>query len=398
MGKLTAIQIRNAKIKEKPYKLSDGYGLYFHVSKSGKRTWRYRFKIMGTESTFVLGEYPSMGLSDARETLLGARQLVRSGINPADERKKKITALHKEKEVAENSFEKITLEWIDKQQGRWSANHSAAISKSLKKNVFPEIGNLPVDSISPPQLVALFEKIENRGALEVARKVLQRVSSIYMYAIRTGRATVNPAASLKGSLKTRKVAHHAALSIDELPEFLHRLSRAKIHITTKQGLKFLILTAARSGEVRGATWDEIDLAGNVWRIPAERMKMDLPHTVMLSKQAIEVLNLIGDTFGRGGYVFPGIRDFNKPMSQNTLLYAMHGLGYHSKATVHGFRASFSTIANENGFEGDVIEKALAHTERNRVRAAYHRSEYIDQRRELMQWWGDLLSDMEIENG
>lgn len=394
MGKLTAVQIRNAKPKGKPYKLSDGYGLFFHVAKSGKKTWRYRFKVMGTESTFVLGEYPPMGLSDAREALINARQLVKVGINPAEARKEEIAASHKEKKAAENSFEKITLEWIDKQQGRWSPNHSAAISKSLNKNVFPEIGHLQIDSITPPQLVTLFEKIENRGALEVARKVLQRVSSIYMYAIRTGRATVNPAASLKGSLKTRKVAHHAALSLDELPEFLSRLSKAKIHITTRLGLKFLILTAARSAEVRGATWAEIDLQDKMWRIPAERMKMDLPHSVPLSEQAIEVLNQIGDTFGRGGYIFPGIRNFNKPMSQNTLLYAMHGLGYHSKATVHGFRATFSTIANENEFDGDVIEKALAHTERNRVRAAYHRSEYLEQRRELMQWWGNKLQALE----
>jgi integrase len=203
---------------------------------------------------------------------------------------------------------------------------------------------------------------------------------------------------MKGVLKTRKVKHMTALCREELPEFLRTLSSGDIHTTTKLALQFTMLTAARSIEVRGATWDEIDLEEGLWKIPAERMKMDSPHNVPLSKQAVAVLERVSKMFGKNGFIFPGIRQGSKQLSENTMLYALYRLGYHSKATVHGFRATFSTIANESGFEGDVIEKALAHEQRNRVRAAYHRSEYLEQRREMMQWWGDLLNKMEFSEG
>lgn len=394
MSKLTAVQVRNAKPTGKPYKLTDGHGLHLHVSKAGKKTWRYRFRIAGTESIFVLGEYPQMSLMDAREARLQARTLVSKGINPAHARKDEIEANLNRNKVEGNTFEAVAFDWIEKQTDRWSANHAGAVAKSLKKNVFPEIGSIAIDEITAPILVEMLAKVERRGALEMARKVLQRVNSVFMYANRTGKLSHNPAASLKGSLKTRKVSHHPALSKDQLPEFLIVLEKARMHISTRLGLKFLILTAARTDEVRRAVWDEIDMEDRMWRIPAYRMKMDSPHNVPLSKQAIKILDQVGETFGRRGVIFPSVRSYEKPMSQNALLYAMHALGYQSKATVHGFRATFSTIANEEGFDGDVIEKALAHVERNRVRAAYHRSEYLEQRRELMQWWADLLENME----
>ena len=219
------------------------------------------------------------------------------------------------------------------------------------------------------------------------------MTAVLRYAVQTGKAAYNPASEMRGVLKTRKVQHRAALLADDLPEFLKKLSAGDLHITTKLALQFVILTATRSGEVRGATWEEIDLKNKLWRIPAERMKMDTPHTVPLSDQAIAILEQISNLFGQDGLVFPGIKDQSKQLSENTLLYALYRLGYHSRATVHGFRATFSTIANESGFDGDVIEKALAHEERNKVRAAYHRSEYLEQRRELMQWWANYLDSI-----
>jgi integrase len=251
-----------------------------------------------------------------------------------------------------------------------------------------------VDTITPPMVLQVIRNIESRGALEVAHKVLQRMNAVFRYAVQTGKATFNPAGDMKGVLKTRKVVHMAALSREELPEFLRVLTVADIHTTTRLALKFTLLTAARSGEVRGATWEEINLDEAIWRIPPERMKMDSPHNVPLSKQAVAILERVGRLYGKEGLVFPGIRQNSKQLSENTLLYALYRIGYHSKATVHGFRATFSTIANESGFDGDVIEKALAHEQRNRVRAAYHRSEYLEQRRKLMQWWADLLDQME----
>ncbi|MCI5149153.1 MAG: hypothetical protein D3916_07180 [Candidatus Electrothrix sp. MAN1_4] len=242
-------------------------------------------------------------------------------------------------------------------------------------------------------VLEVVKKIESRGALEIAHKVLQRMNAVFRFAVQTGRATYNPAADMQGALKTRKVVHRAALSRDEMPEFMRNLAQADIDITTKAALCFTILTAARSGETRGATWDEINLDTALWRIPAKRMKMDNPHNVPLSTQAVAIIEQMGRLHGKEGLVFPG-RDGVKPLSENTMLYALYRMGYHSRATVHGFRAVFSTIANESDFDGDVIEKALAHEQRNKVRAAYHRSEYLEQRRELMQWWGNLLQEME----
>lgn len=396
MSKLTVVKVRNAKPAEKAYRLPDGQGMHLHISKTGKKTWRYRFEIQGKESTFVLGEYPGMSLNDARTARMEARQLVTNGINPADTRREK-----KQTDIDNKNgttFQEITLEWIGKQADSWSDSHTNAVRRSLESDVFPEIGDNPIDNITTPRLVEMMAKVEERGALETARKILQRVNSVFMYAERIGKVSKNPASSIKGSLKTRKVIHHPALTKEDLPQFFKDLENKRLHISTRLGLKFLILTAARTDEIRRAVWGEIDLDDQIWRIPAERMKMGSPHNVPLSKQALEILDHIRKVFGKSGYIFPSVRNYDKPMSQSTMLYAMHSLGYHAKGTVHGFRATFSTICNEEGFDGDVIEKALAHTERNRVRAAYHRSEYIEKRRELMQWWADYLDELKSKIG
>lgn len=398
MGKLSAIQVRNAKVKDKPYKLSDGNGLYFHVAKSGKKTWRYRYKIAGTESTYVIGSYPKMSLEDARKARQEARDLVKACKNPSIQRRKekqaKLEGERAEIEKAKNSFESLTREWVELQRERWSKEHGDAVLATLRSDAFPTIGHLPVDNISPPLILDLVRDIESRGALEIARKVLQRISAVFRYAIQTGRATYNPAADMKGVLKPRKRVHHAAISREDLPQMLRDISSGDIHINTRLALQFLILTAARTGEVRGATWGEIDWDSKIWRIPAERMKMDAPHNVPLSRQAVAILDRVKTLYGNHGIIFPGIRQGSQQLSSNTMLYGLYRLGYHGKGTVHGFRATFSTIANESGFDGDVIEKALAHEQRNKVRAAYHRSEYLEQRRELMQWWADLLQQLE----
>jgi integrase len=398
---LTALKARQAKPEKKAYKLTDGHGLYLHVMPNGTKAWRYRYRFAGKETVLTLGFYPEMTLEEARNKRTEARNMLREGKNPTHERKQEKHEQRKAAEVATtghaNSFERVTLEWIEQQRERWSRDHANAVLATLRADAFPVLGELSVDSIEPPQMLQVIRAIEKRGALEIASKVLQRITAVFRYAVQTGKATYNPASEMRGVLKTRKVKHRAALEAEELPEFLDKLSQGDLHPTTKLALQFVILTATRSGEVRGATWDEIDLEKKLWRIPAARMKMDTPHTVPLSSQAIAILERIGKLFGNDGLIFPGIRDHSKELSENTLLYALYRLGYHSRATVHGFRATFSTIANELGFNGDVIEKALAHEERNRVRAAYHRSEYLEQRRELLQWWADYLDALKANN-
>lgn len=400
---LTAIQARNAKGKEKPYKLNDGKGLFLHIATSGKKTWRYRYELPpGKESTFVIGEYPVLSLEGARAERVALREMVKAGINPAEARRHEkqavIEAQEEAKKEVENSFEAIALDWHWHQKDRWTAGHAEAVIKCLQRYAFESFGGLQVDRVTPPMVLEVIRDIEAKGSLEMASKTLQRIGAVFRFAIQTGRATYNPAADMRGALKAKKVEHHKMISPDELPEFLKSLTAGDIHTTTKSAIQFTILTAARSGEVRGAIWKEIDLEKRLWSIPAERMKMRSPHTVPLSQQALAILNRMKIFHGDGGLVFPGIHYPEKPLSENTMLYALYRIGYHSKATMHGFRALFSTIANEAGFNPDAIERQLAHREKNAVRAAYHRSEYMTERIKMMQWWADYLQKLERERG
>ena len=400
---LTAIQARNAKGKEKPYKLNDGKGLFLHIATSGKKTWRYRYELPpGKESTFVIGEYPVLSLEGARAERVALREMVKAGINPAEARRHEkqavIEAQEEAKKEVENSFEAIALDWHWHQKDRWTAGHAEAVIKCLQRYAFESFGGLQVDRVTPPMVLEVIRDIEAKGSLEMASKTLQRIGAVFRFAIQTGRATYNPAADMRGALKAKKVEHHKMISPDELPEFLKSLTAGDIHTTTKSAIQFTILTAARSGEVRGAIWKEIDLEKRLWSIPAERMKMRSPHTVPLSQQALAILNRMKIFHGDGGLVFPGIHYPEKPLSENTMLYALYRIGYHSKATMHGFRALFSTIANEAGFNPDAIERQLAHREKNAVRAAYHRSEYMPERIKMMQWWADCLQKLERERG
>jgi integrase len=395
---LTALEVKNAKPKEKPYKLTDGHGLFLYVAPSGKKTWRYRFVIAGTESTFVLGEYPVLSLEKARIERALAREMVKAGKNPSEERRSKKNEDQRSKKIEqvkiENSFTAVALEWHQNQRDRWAKGHAQAILTTLERDVFPAIGDTQIDQITPPMILQILRTIEARGALVIASKVLQRITAVFRYAVQTGRATYNPASEMRGVVKARKVQHHPMIQPDELPDFLRNLTTADIHTTTKLAIQFTILTAARSGEVRGATWSEIDLEKNLWSIPAKRMKMQMPHTIPLSLAAISILNRVKLLYGDSLYVFPGIHFPNGPLSENTMLFAMYRMGYHSKATMHGFRALFSTIANEAGFHPDAIERQLAHREKNAVRAAYHRSEYLPERMKMMGWWADHLRHLE----
>nr|WP_320010102.1 integrase arm-type DNA-binding domain-containing protein [uncultured Desulfobulbus sp.] len=395
---LTAIEVRNAKPQKKAYKLTDGKGLYLYIAPSGMKTWRYRYTVAGKETSYVIGEYPTLSLEAARKERMALREKVKAGINLAEERRQQKQAVIETQEEAKklkiNSFETVACEWHHHRQARWSAGYAKSNMNKLRNNVFPAIGTAPVDQITPPMVLKVIREVEARGAGETAKKCLEIMNGVFRYAIQTGLATYNPAADMRGVLKARKVKHHPMIKPEELPAFLQALTKSDVHTTTKLALQFTILTAARSGEVRGATWLEVDLEKKLWIIPAERMKMKAPHAVPLSKQAIAILNRLKVLHGNQPLLFPGIHYPDKPLSENTMLFALYRIGYHSKATVHGFRALFSTIANESGWDPDAIERQLAHKEKNAIRAAYHRSEYIQERTEMMQWWADHLHHLE----
>ncbi|MEJ8673430.1 tyrosine-type recombinase/integrase [Chromobacterium amazonense] len=384
---LTDLAIRQAKPQDKPYQLADGESLYLEVSPSGGKLWRFRFRFQGKAGILALGKYPAVGLSDARQKAHEARVQLAQGINPSQAKKEaKVVA----QIAATNAFELVAREWHEKQLDRWTPDHARRVMDSLEIDAFPDLGKLPVPDLTAPLILNTILKIEKRGAVETAQRVLQRISAIIRFAIQTGRATDNPAINLVGAIRAKKVEHRPALPRGELREFYRRLAAEPLYIPTRIAMHLLMLTFVRPGELRAARWEEFDEERAEWRIPAERMKMREPHLVPLSRQALELLKELRPLTGKSALLFPAVTDLKKPMSENTLGYAMGRMGYKGTATPHGFRALASTVLNEEGFDPDIIEKQLAHAEQNKVRAAYHRAEYLEERRKMMQWYAEFL--------
>jgi integrase len=384
---LTVTAINGFKPQEKPYKKADAAGLYLEINPNGRKYWRYRYRWLGKQKLLAIGVYPEISLSDARERRDKARKLLADNIDPSAERKKAKRAARID---ADNTYEAIAREWHENQKDGWTEVHCKGVMMRLEKNMFPRLGNSSIKDITAPELLDAIRLIEKRGALDVAQRCLQTSGQIFRYAIATGRAERDPSRDLRGALKTAKVKNRAYIKPDELPDFYTKLEKADLHALTKLALHFLIHTFVRSGELRGAKWDEFNIVKAEWRIPAERMKMKEEHIVPLSAQALALLEEIKVYSSDAEYVFPQQQRRNKIMSENTLLYALYRMGYHSRATAHGFRSTASTALNEQGFRREVIETQLAHSERNKVRAAYNHAQYLSERREMMQWWSDYV--------
>lgn len=387
---LTDTAARNIKFNDKPIKLSDERGLYLLVNKAGKY-WRMDYRFSDKRKTMALGVYPETSLKDARIKRDEARRMLAEGIDPNQMRKQEKIAA---KLSGENSFEKIAREWHNTQLARWSEGHAVRVIHSLEEDAFPPLGAYPITDLTAPMILDVIRKIEQRGATETAGRILQRISSVIRFAVQIGKATSNPARDLTGVLTATKVEHRPALPRTELPEFFRRLNAEPLYPATKLAIKLLMLTMTRPGEIRYARWSEFDFDRNEWRIPAERMKMREEHLVPLSRQALAILDELKLHTGHRELLFPSQTTITRPMSENTMVYAFGRMGYKGVATPHGMRALASTTLNEEGFDPDVIERQLAHAERNKVRAAYHRAQYINDRRELLQWWGDYLQSQE----
>lgn len=384
--KLTDAKLRNLS---KPGKYFDGAGLYLELTPAGGRYWRMKYRWAGKEKRLSFGVYPDVTLKDARDKATAARKVKQGGRDPGEVRKaEKAKAIHE----SANTLKAVALDWLEHQSSRWGTDQQDRILATLKADIFPTLGERPLAGIKPGEVMAAVKKIEARGAAEQAGRVLQRVKAIYRWAVTHERIESNPMLDLVPSeiLKPREVQHRAAMADSELPEFLRKLDAYDGDKFTAQGLRFVMLTAARPGEVRGARWAEFDLDAALWIIPPERMKMRQEHRVPLSTQALEVLRNMQALTGDGVLVFPSPVYLSKPMSENTFNSALARMGYKYTATAHGFRALFSTVANECGWNPDVIERQLAHKERNEIRAAYHRSTYMKDRAQLMQWWADYL--------
>ncbi|MES2695068.1 MAG: integrase arm-type DNA-binding domain-containing protein [Verrucomicrobiota bacterium] len=386
---LTDVKVRNSKAREKPYKLSDGGGLFLQIQPAGSKWWRYKYRFAGKEKLLALGTYPDVSLSDARERHVQARKALAAGNDPGEVKKE---AKRRSLLTAENSFEAVGREWHTKCLAKWTMTHGKQILRRLEADIFPKIGARPVAAITAPEILEMARDIEARGAKDIARRAVQRCGQILNFAIATGRAERNPAPALVGALEAREKKHHAYLREGDLPQFLRTLDGYQGEPLTRLALRLLVLTFVRTTELRAATWSEINWEKAQWRIPAERMKMRDPHIVPLSQQAVAILREIQSHSGGRETVFPNQAKRSGCMSQNTLIYGLYRMGYHTRATVHGFRATASTILNENGFAPDVIERQVAHGERNGVRAAYNHAQYLPERTKMMQWWADYLEE------
>jgi integrase len=384
--KLTDAKLRTLKMTGKH---ADGLGLYLEVTAAGGRYWRMKYRFGGKEKRLAFGVYPTVKLKDARERRDSARIALERGDDPGALKKAaKVKAVHE----AVNTLEAVMRDWLTHQGARWAPITLKRNLAALEADIFPSLGSRSMATISPREVMAAVQKIEARGAAEVAGRVLQRIKAAFRYAVIHHRIENNPMLDLKPSeiLKPRKAKHRPALADRDLPVFLDKLAAYEGDPNTIHALRLLMLTATRPGEVRGARWQEFDLEAALWRIPAERMKMKVEHVVPLSVQAVAEVQAMKPLSGSGELVFPSPYYPNKPLSDSTFNSALARMGYKNEATAHGFRSLFSTVSNEAGWNTDVIESQLAHAERNQVRAAYNRSTYLKQRAQLVQWWGDYL--------
>lgn len=388
---LTDKDCKNAKCPEgKPRaRYADEKGLYLEVLPNGGRYWRLKFRHSGKEKRLALGVYPTVSLAQARKKRDEARELLATGVDPSVARKEAKAA---DLASTGTTFEAVAREWHEHWKTTRTDHHTAYVMRRLEADVFPVVGGVPVAAITAPKLIAMAKKIEARGALDIAKRSLQTCGQILRYAVAHGLIERNPSTDVKPSdaLKSRKKENYARLDGRELPELLRKIEVYQGAIRTRLALKLIALTFVRTSELIEARWSEFDLDAAEWRIPAERMKMRTPHVVPLSSQALEVVQQLHELRLLSPMVFPGERDHEKPMSNNTILGALERMGYKHRMTGHGFRGVASTLLHEQGFEHAHIELQLAHTQRNAISAAYNHALYLPQRRSMMQWWGDHL--------
>lgn len=389
---LTDLEIRRSKPREKPYTLSDGNGLSLLIEPNGSKGWRFRYRFDGKAKMLSLGTYPTISLTDARQKRDDAKKLVAAAINPSEVRKRE-----KQDRQAEigNTFEVIAREWYEKRFDRWSASYAEEMIKTFEVDVFPFIGSRPIAEIKPMELMGVLSLLDERGATEKLRKVRQRCGEVWRYAIVTGRAEYNPAPDLVSAFAPHKKEHYAFLKADELPEFFRVLNTYSGSFLVKSAMRLQVLTGLRPGELRQAEWSEIDFEKRVWEVPAARMKKRRPHCVPLPEQAIYLLEQLKPLTGQYRYIFPGRIHHSKPMSEMALNVLIRRIGYAGRVTGHGFRHTMSTILHEQGYNTAWIEMQLAHVDKNSIRGTYNHAQYLGGRREMLQWYADMIDGLQI---
>ncbi len=375
---LSDLKIRKVKPADKPYRLADGKGLYLEVMPNGSRYWRMKYRFDGKEKRAAFGVYPEVTLLEAREACLAARKLLAAGVDPSEQKK----VIKRERILrATSSFEAVAREWFENQKDGWTDYYAGKVIGSLEADVFPKIGTTPIADIEAPQMLALIRAVEARGVRETAKRILQRSRAVFQYGIMTGRCARNPAADIDAETVLKKgpgVQHMARVKTIEIPQLMRDIAAYDGEIVTRLALQFMALTFARTTEMIRMEWPEIDEHAAEWRIPAERMKMRDPHIVPLSRQSLAIVEQLRAFNGAERYVFYSVQG-RGPISNNTMLYALYRMGYKSRMTGHGFRGLAATVLREIGYNRDVVDRQLAHAERNQVTAAYVHAEYLPER-------------------
>ncbi len=368
--------------------------MYLEIFPNGAKSWRLKYRIAGKEKRVVFGTYPLLSLAEARQKRSEAKKLLLEGGDPSQQKQDikaaKILAVN-------NSFELIALEWHEHKKPSWSKGYASDILEYLKKDIFPHIGKRPIADINAKEMLDVFRKMEKRGVLDKLKKTRQACRQIFTYAVISDRAGHNPVSDLVGVLKAPKQKHFPHLSVTELGEFQRQLEQYSGSKITQIATQLLMLTGLRTIELRSAEWTEIDFEKRLWQIPVARMKMKRPHMVPLSDQALKLLEELRVITGGFRFIFPGRNDSRKSMSEASINQVIKKIGYAGRATGHGFRHTLSTILHEQGFDSAWIETQLAHADRNTIRGTYNHAQYLDRRREMMQWYADYLNKLKNES-
>tara|TARA_R110001583_G_C5671067_1_gene411140 strand:+ start:11392 stop:12636 length:1245 start_codon:yes stop_codon:yes gene_type:complete len=394
---LTDTAIRQAKAAEKPYKMTDGDGLFLLVQPSGGKLWRFDYRINGKRRTLAIGAYPAVTLAAARKALVGARETLATGVDPSDAKKE---AKRAAKVAASNSFEAVTRAWWEKWKSDRTEGTAHAAMRALEMHVFPKIGNKPVTGVKPMDILELLRPLESRGTTDMLKRVRARIGEVYIHAIANGLAISNPCEGLHKAVKPHTSQHRPALRLGEIRDFFIRLEAVRLSVPVKLALRLLVLTFVRPGELRCALWDEFDLDAGVWTVPAERdrtrgltgMKMKEEHLVPLSRQTVAALRELQNHSAGRDLLFPNRNGQGRPISDGTLNKALWAMGYEpGQVTGAGFRTTATGALLEMGFRPDIIDRQLAHRERKEVFAAYsHHAQFMAERKTMMQAWADHL--------
>jgi integrase len=375
----------NAKPQAKLYRMNAGEGLQLEVRPNGRKYWIYRYRKPSDKkgTVYTIGEYQRLTIRQAKIAMLEVKELVRQGIDPNEQKQQE-----KSKNGGE-TFKTVALEWHNNQLGRWSAVNAEQVLRSLEMDVFPHIGGRTIAGLETPDLLQVIRKVEARGSLDKAAKIKQRISSVFRYARDTGKIKHGDPTPSAGAMKARETGHFNALTLADLPAFMGDLARYRSDVM-RRAVQFTMLTFARTGTIRAAEWQEIDWENAMWNIPAEHMKMGEAHLIPLSNQAMKLLEELRTFTGNSRLIFCTNRR-DQELSPNALLQVIRRMGWKEKTTVHGFRALASSILHESGFQSQIIEKQLAHAERNKVAGAYrYMAEYMPERIRMMQWWADFI--------